>query len=411
MAVTTPKASAGPYIADGKVTQFAFEFPVADTTHVAVYIDGNRAEKGFSVSGGKTGGEVIFGVPPPAGSRIVVLRDVPFTQEMDLQNNTAFLPEVLEAAFDKLTMMCQMLAESDARSVKWLPAMEQEKLPEQLLTDAVNAALDVKTLYPELRQLGIDLREQYDEVLASMEEDKQRVYRRVEELIRQLADAGAMAEDTTIRFEDVPPLTSAATEDERNAMLTEATNIVRRNQEKIDAMPRNLGGGTLTFNIGVQDWEDYEAALGLARYKFNSFFNGKIVFSGGEISSFFTHRNLWFANCCTEIRFCNTRFDTGLSGSSYAVSPGAVRFRHCMLAVFSGCTFTGRFYEVGPYAEDTFGHCIAATDTPVAVPVSFEETLLPQNAELGIRENDVSGLLDANGVPTPELLLKKYELN
>ena len=71
----------------------------------------------FTVRLLENGGSVVFAAAPAAGSAVAVERNVPTTQEVDLQNNTAFLPEVLEGALDKLTMICQQLQSRLARSM------------------------------------------------------------------------------------------------------------------------------------------------------------------------------------------------------------------------------------------------------------------------------------------------------
>lgn len=113
MAIYTTNAKAGPYVADGSQTVFPFDFPVTELSDVWVYKDGAHVESGFSVAKGT----VTFSVAPEKGSRIVLLRRVEATQETDIQNNTAFYPEILENAFDKLTMLCQQLAEELSRCI------------------------------------------------------------------------------------------------------------------------------------------------------------------------------------------------------------------------------------------------------------------------------------------------------
>jgi hypothetical protein len=71
---------------------------------------------GYSVNLSDNGGEVIFTNPPTEA--VTMLRDMDFGQSVDLQNNTAFLAEVLEEALDKLTMMCQQLKTDTDRAVK-----------------------------------------------------------------------------------------------------------------------------------------------------------------------------------------------------------------------------------------------------------------------------------------------------
>ena len=112
MSVYSSLSKAGPYAADGHQLVFPYGFYALDESHVAVFVGTERVRSGISVTVGKTGGNVVFDVPPPAGKQITILRDVPATQEVDLQNNTAFYPEVIEQAMDKLTMLVQQVSET-----------------------------------------------------------------------------------------------------------------------------------------------------------------------------------------------------------------------------------------------------------------------------------------------------------
>jgi microcystin-dependent protein len=90
---------------------------VEEAEHLRVYKDDLPVESGYTVRLLENGGSVVFAAAPAAGSAVAVERNVPTTQEVDLQNNTAFLPEVLEGALDKLTMICQQLQSRLARSM------------------------------------------------------------------------------------------------------------------------------------------------------------------------------------------------------------------------------------------------------------------------------------------------------
>ena len=56
---------------------------------------------------------------PPLGDRtkIILLREIPYTQEMDLENQGELLAETIEAAFDRATMQIQQLAEQLERAL------------------------------------------------------------------------------------------------------------------------------------------------------------------------------------------------------------------------------------------------------------------------------------------------------
>lgn len=117
MTVGSSLSKAGPFIADGVQKEFPYEFSLLDPTHIAVWVDGSRILKGFTV----TQNSVVFTEAPAEGSKVTLIRDVPFTQETDIQNNTAFFPEVIEKALDKLTMISQQLKEKSERSLTLLP--------------------------------------------------------------------------------------------------------------------------------------------------------------------------------------------------------------------------------------------------------------------------------------------------
>lgn len=123
MTVAATNAKAGPYVCDGGQDTFPFHFPVLEASHVAVYLGSgdteSRVSNGYSVNLDENGGgSVVFATAPAKGSRVAILRDAPFDQQTDLQDNTAFYPEVLEAMSDKLTMLCQQLREEVERCVK-----------------------------------------------------------------------------------------------------------------------------------------------------------------------------------------------------------------------------------------------------------------------------------------------------
>jgi hypothetical protein len=117
MTVQSNYTKAGPFLPEGQRV-FPFRFRVLAPEQVRVYLGASALEpmQGYSVSLSDNGGEVVFDTPP--AEVVTMLRDMDFGQSVDLQNNTAFLAEVLEEALDKLTMMCQQLKLDAERSVK-----------------------------------------------------------------------------------------------------------------------------------------------------------------------------------------------------------------------------------------------------------------------------------------------------
>ncbi len=173
MSVQSTISKAGPFIADGSQLEFTFRFSVIDLDHIAVYRNGvlvarNEYEtyamgtgpvdeteppvEGDELTGDMSrGGYILFSEPPPSGAKIVILRKVPLTQETDIQNNTAFNPEILETAYDKLTMIAQQLSEEIDRSIK-VGVGETDANPDALLAGIYGAADAARTSATEAQQ-------------------------------------------------------------------------------------------------------------------------------------------------------------------------------------------------------------------------------------------------------------------
>ncbi|MGN1078900.1 MAG: hypothetical protein ACI4TE_01870 [Alphaproteobacteria bacterium] len=65
----------------------------------------------------RNGGTVVMAAMPAAGTRFIILREVPLTQEADYQEGSTFPAALHELALDKLTMAVQQLEEKTDRSV------------------------------------------------------------------------------------------------------------------------------------------------------------------------------------------------------------------------------------------------------------------------------------------------------
>ena len=124
---------------NGVATQFSFPFKVWDISQLDVYItdpDGaTTPTSNFTAVLSGTGGSVMYpasgGAILPTGWKIVINRNMPFTQNVDLVNGQAFYPDVIEQALDELTATCQQLDEGLSRSVKVDPGQTD---PAALLT-------------------------------------------------------------------------------------------------------------------------------------------------------------------------------------------------------------------------------------------------------------------------------------
>jgi hypothetical protein len=114
------------YTGNGDTSVWPFPFPVLEAGHLAVILtDGTGLETVLSPSlygvagiGDAAGGSVtypLFGDPIPTGTKLTLLRTVPYTQTTVLSNQGGYYPEVVERRFDQIYMALQQLEERVSR--------------------------------------------------------------------------------------------------------------------------------------------------------------------------------------------------------------------------------------------------------------------------------------------------------
>ena len=115
------------YSGNGSLTTFAYSFKIFDQGDLTVIL---RAANGtetvqtitthYTVTGvgSASGGNVVFGTAPASGVTVVILREQPLTQGLDLVANDPFPAESLEEALDKLVFMTQKHEEELSRAIK-----------------------------------------------------------------------------------------------------------------------------------------------------------------------------------------------------------------------------------------------------------------------------------------------------
>ncbi len=130
MTVSSQTNKSGPYNGNGSTTIFNYGFRIVDEDHLKVIKTSAAGvetvlviDTDYIVSdvGNPLGGQVATTVAPASGETITIIRNVPFTQETDLENQGAYYAETVEAAFDLSVMRDQQIQEQVDRSVK-LPA-------------------------------------------------------------------------------------------------------------------------------------------------------------------------------------------------------------------------------------------------------------------------------------------------
>jgi hypothetical protein len=153
------------YEGDDNAVTFPFTFPVYDETHLVVFLQDDVTkvlidvpDSDWSVSGigNENGGSVTFAVAPPTGSNVLIARQLPLQQDLDVDNQGGFYPNNFERQLDFTEMQVQQVREEVWRSVRGQLGEVWPKLPappprRNRLLGFVND----ETAYPTVDTLGI----------------------------------------------------------------------------------------------------------------------------------------------------------------------------------------------------------------------------------------------------------------
>lgn len=123
---------------ENNTLSYPFYFNVGGADEVIVWVGNTRVYEGFTIDLGENGGEVTFNSIPE--DKVTITANVDFSQEVDLVNNSAFLPEVIEDGLDKLTRMAQINKAELQRAVK-VP-YGSEDTPEEYAEKLINSVED-----------------------------------------------------------------------------------------------------------------------------------------------------------------------------------------------------------------------------------------------------------------------------
>ena len=98
------------YEGNSAATRFPFSFKVWDASQLVVTLTSpggvTTEASGWTADLGASGGEIVYlhgNAALPAGWKLAVTRDMPFTQEVNLVSASRFDPQVIEDALDQAT--------------------------------------------------------------------------------------------------------------------------------------------------------------------------------------------------------------------------------------------------------------------------------------------------------------------
>ena len=121
MTVSSESTGRKEYTGNGSLTTYAYDFLIFADTDLKVYVAGTlqtlTTDYTITGAGDDDGGNVEFVSAPANAAAIVILADIPLTQESDFQANVAFPAETMEDAVDRLTRITQQLSEKLNRAM------------------------------------------------------------------------------------------------------------------------------------------------------------------------------------------------------------------------------------------------------------------------------------------------------
>ena len=118
------------YVANGATTVFTFPFPVIDAADLKVWFADGEAPSSYTVSGlsQSAGGQIQFAAPPPDGTRITLLRDMPVRRLTDFQDAGEFRASAINEELDRLAMMVQQVELKVDRAMALAPTTTPESV-------------------------------------------------------------------------------------------------------------------------------------------------------------------------------------------------------------------------------------------------------------------------------------------
>lgn len=125
------------FVGDGLLTLFDFTFVAYSVSQIKVEIDGQEVTTGFTISrnSNNIGGTVTFDTAPASGIPVVIYREIPLTQILDLVRYGRFPAESIERALDEGVMIDQQLHQRDLEL-----AEEIESRAADILSKVLNIA-------------------------------------------------------------------------------------------------------------------------------------------------------------------------------------------------------------------------------------------------------------------------------
>lgn len=184
MTVENISRRAGPFIGDGTVTAFPFEFKIFDTSQLSVQrtnaeggVDVLRLSEDYTVAlnadqDENPGGTVNVLTPLAQALRLAIISAIPADQTVKVTNYDRFYPKTYNDVFDKLTGLIQQLEENLSRAVTTDPtdSMTPQELKNKLLDAASDATVIAKGYAEAAAASATEAKKSRDDILEHQQE-------------------------------------------------------------------------------------------------------------------------------------------------------------------------------------------------------------------------------------------------
>ena len=317
--------------------------------------------------------------------KLCIIRTLAIEQLTNFPEEGKFPAEILEATFDRFTMICQQLQEQSDRSIKWSGAYNGDALPpEELLIGAVGAARNCLEILESLRALAGNVNTRFNEMKRLIEEELAKLLADAQNKIEQsaadfAATVAVLSRNLTITLplpgysligNDGAPDLTALQEWQWNEELAGlprldgekagyiygmriegedyyySNNYVQQyHQILLDKIPKNLGGHRLIINFagpysgdifssgdGTETRTEDHLIAGADSLRISGFFNGSVLISG-ELLSPGASGALRIENCHASVEVGGTFRSTGAALCNVCcIDTPAVHFSSCTFA-------------------------------------------------------------------------------
>jgi hypothetical protein len=152
MTISSETRTAGPYVCNGVTTVFAFTFKVFAASELLVvkYEVATELETSLTLNSAYTvqlnsdqnaspGGSITMTPAIASGFQLIITSKLPILQGLQIPNLGGFYPEVLNDAFDRITILLQQLGDEISRSV--IISKFSDSTPQELIDLIRSSAL------------------------------------------------------------------------------------------------------------------------------------------------------------------------------------------------------------------------------------------------------------------------------